>query len=180
MNNEIGHFAVTNRACTEPSVRSETGLFTALLLAALMLAGCDKPPPEEKLGAAGRALGDAASELTDLNTRIEQTEIMLDELRAERRKQRDKVRTLEERLEARATDVAIFRAVQSTLLRDEQLQEVAVAVDVEDRVVALSGVVRTEEEARRAVELSQQVAGVASVDSRIRVNDPGAGGTDDT
>jgi len=152
-----------------------TGPLAAVFVAALMMSGCGKPAPETELAAAGEALGEATTELSDLNTRIEQTEVLLDELRAERRKQRDTVRTLEQRLEARATDVAIFRAVQTTLLNDEQLQEVAITVDVDDKVVTLGGVVRTKEEAGRAVNLSKQVAGVARVASRIRVNDPQAG-----
>lgn len=179
MNERTGRFLAAKGINVQHAVRSSVSMFATLLFAALILAGCDKPPPEEQLSAAGQALGDATSELADLNTRIEQTESSLDELREERRTQRDKVRTLEQRLEARATDVAIFRAVQSALLSDERLQEVAVAVDVEDRVVALSGIVRTQEQARRAVELSDQVAGVASVSSRIRVNDPKAGGNED-
>ena len=170
---------MTIRTIVQPAVRNSIGLCTALLLAVSILAGCSEPPPEEQLSAAGQALGDATSELADLNARIEQTEVMLDELRAERRKQRDRVHTFEKRLETHASDVAIFRAVQSALLSDAGLQEVAVAVDVEDRVVALSGIVRSPEEARRAVELSKQVAGVASVSSRIRVNDLKAGGNQD-
>ena len=148
---------------------------TAVLVAAAMLAGCGKPAPETQLVAAGEALGEATTELSDLNTRIDRTEALLDELRAERRKQRDTVRTLEQRLEARATDVAIFRAVQTMLLNDEQLQEVAITVDVEDKAVTRGGVVRTMEEAALAVNLSKQVAGVARVASRIRVDNPQAG-----
>jgi len=147
----------------------------AVLVAAAMLAGCGKPAPETQLAAAGEALGEATTELSDLNTRIDQTEALLDELRAERRKQRDTVRTLEQRLEARATDVAIFRAVQTMLLNNEQLQEVAITVDVEDKAVTLGGVVRTMEEAALAVNLSKQVAGVARVASRIRIDNPQAG-----
>lgn len=150
------------------------GPLAATLAAALLLSGCGKPAPESELAEAGEALGEATTELTGLNTRIEETEMLLGELRAERRKQRDTVRTLEQRLEARATDVAIFRAVQTTLLNDEQLQEVAITVDVEDKAVTLDGVVRTKEEAGRAINLSKQVAGVASVASRIRVDDPRA------
>lgn len=144
------------------------------LMCAFLLAGCEKQAPETQLAAAGEALGEATTELSDLNSRIEQTEALLDQLRAERRQQRDRVRTLEQRLEARATDVAIFRAVQSALLGDEQLQDVAIFVDVEDGAVTLNGVVRSKEEADRAVTLSTETAGVNSVSTRIRVNDPQA------
>ena len=174
MNQKTGYFPATGWTPAGRASRGALGLATALLFAASLLAGCDQPPPEAQLSAAGEALGEATTELADLDSRIERTETMLDELRSERRKQRARVRTLEERLEARATDMAIFRAVQTALLGDEQLQDVAIAVDVEDKVVSLNGVVRTENQARRAVELSKRVAGIARVASRIRVDDPQA------
>lgn len=146
-----------------------------ILLVAVILAACGKPPPEAELAAAGEALGEATTTLSDLDAQIAATEQRLDRLRAERRSQRDRVRTLEERLEARATDVAVFRAVQSALLDDERLEAVAIAVDVEDRNLTLTGEVRSREEAAHAVELSEQVTGVASVRSRLRVNDPRSG-----
>lgn len=175
MNEQESNFAVARCATGQLTFRSAAGPLATVLVTALVLAGCGKPAPETQLVAAGEALGEATTELSDLDTRIEQTEILLDDLRAERRKQRDTVRTLEQRLEARATDVAIFRAVQTTLLNDEELQEVAITVDVEDKAVTLGGVVRTKEEAARAVSLSKQVAGVAGVVPRLRVDNPKAG-----
>lgn len=148
--------------------------FGALALVATALAACEKAPPETQLAAAGEALGEATTELADLNTRIEQTETLLDQLRADRREQRDTVRTLEERLEARATDVAVFRAVQTALLDEPSLQNAAIAVDVEERAVTLSGVVRTQQEASQAVAIARQTAGVANVSSKIWINDPAA------
>ena len=151
------------------------GVLCAAVVGAFVLSGCQPTPPETELQAADEALGEATIVLAELDTRIEQTEDLLDDLRAERREQRDTVRTLEQRLEARATDVAIFRAVQTALLDDEQLHEVAISADVEDRVVSLGGVVRSEEEARRAATLAAEVPGVDGVTSRIRVDDPQAG-----
>lgn len=138
----------------------------------LFLSGCGKPAPEARLEAVGEALDDSTAELVDLDTRIRQTEAALERLRSERRRLRDEVRTLEQRLEARATDVALFRAVQGTLLENEDLQEAAIAVNVEDGAVTLSGVVRTEKELQQAVSIAKEVAGVGSVESKIRIDNP--------
>lgn len=172
MTKQTDHTKTVSHASILRGRRRAAGWLSASFLAALVLSGCDKPAPEAQLTAAGEALGEATTELADLDKRIEQTEELLDELRSERRKQRDTVRTLEQRLEARATDVAIFRSVQTALLGDERLQDVAIAVDVEDRAVTLSGLVRAPEQADQAVELSKQIAGVETVSSRIRVDDP--------
>lgn len=169
--------SVYKRADHTRTCRRDSPAITLLatVAAAFFLAGCDKPPPEAQLASAGKALGEATTELSDLDSRIEQTEALLFELRQDRRKQRDRVRTLEQRLEARATDVAVFRAVQTALLEDERLQDAAIAVDVEDGVVTLSGIVSTVEQAGHAVLISEETAGVESVSSRIQVNDPQAG-----
>ena len=146
----------------------------ASLVLFAFVSGCGKPAPEARLEAVGQALDDSAAELVDLNTRIRQTESELERLRSERRRLRDEVRTLEERLEARATDVALFRAVQGMLLESEGLQEAAIAVSVEDGTVTLRGVVRSVEELQQAVWIAKDVAGVASVESKIRIDNPAA------
>lgn len=144
----------------------------ALAAAALAVGGCEKSPPETRLERAGEALGQATTELANLDTRIEQTEALLNELRASRREQRDRVRTLEEVLDARATDVALFRAVQKALLDDDRLQAAAIAVTVEEGVVSLHGIVRTQAAKNRAVALASQTAGVHDVVSMIQIDDP--------
>ena len=73
MNDQTKH-CVAARCATVRSERRGTGaLLIVSFLAALVLAGCDKPPPEAQLTAAGEALGEATTELADLDTRIEQT-----------------------------------------------------------------------------------------------------------
>lgn len=142
---------------------------SVLIMLLAVLCGCGDSPPESRLKAVGEDLESSASELEELNTRMEAAENELEELREQRRQLRDEVRTLEERLEARATDVAVFRAVQSALLNEEMLQESAVAVGVEDGTVTLSGIVRSEDELQQAVDIAREVAGVDRVRSKIRV-----------
>ena len=145
-------------------------------LIAVTLTACGESTPEARLEAAGEDLSDSTSELASLNVQIEETETKLEQLRDERRDLRDRVRTLEERLEARATDVAIFRAVQSALLEDTSLAESAIGVSVDDGRVTLTGMVRSVEERAQALAIAKQIAGVASVSSKIRVNNPAATG----
>lgn len=140
----------------------------------LCLGGCGDSTPEARLEAAGDDLSDSATDLDNLNTRIEETESRLAKLRNDRRDLRDKVRTLEQRLAIRATDVAVFRAVQTAILEDETLQETAIGVSVEDGAVTLSGVVPTHEMTRRAIAIAKETAGVDRVSSSIQVNDPAA------
>lgn len=147
------------------------GIFLMTVFGAT-LSGCGKSTPEERLEAVGEDLSDSTSELESLNAQIEETEKKLAGLRDVRRDVRDRMRTLEQRLEARATDVAIFRAVQSALLADAVLSESAIGVSVDDGRVALTGVVRSDEEARRAVAIAMQTTGVNNVTSKIRVDDP--------
>lgn len=143
----------------------------ALLLAAASLAACSEPPPEARLEAVGEALDDSAGQLTDLNAQIRDTETLLDGLRDRRRDVRHRVRTLEERLEIEATDVAIFRAVQGELLASDDLSESAIAVDVDEGAVTLRGTVNSSSELRLAVGIAKGVDGVDSVASLLRVRD---------
>lgn len=156
-----------------PAITTLRQLGVAALVAAA-LAACNQPTPEARLEAVGEDLSDSASELDSLNERIESTEALLETLRDERDGLRDKVRTLKQRLEARATDVAVFRAVQSALLEDETLKESAIGVSVEDGRVTLSGVALSEQEVGRALAVARNIVGVEGVYSRIRVKDPAA------
>lgn len=152
-------FPVSSRLCRN----------SLLIMLLAVMCGCGDSPPESRLKAVGEDLERSTSELEELDARVETAENELENLREQRRELRGEVLTLEERLEARATDVALFRAVQSALLNEEMLQESAVAVGVEDGEVTLSGIVRSEDELQRAVNIAREVAGVDRVRSTIRV-----------
>lgn len=164
--------AVARQVTSDYMARPALRIILPLALATLALSGCAKPAPETQLERVGEALDDSTSQLENLNTRIDQSEALLEQLRQERRELKDEVRTLEQRLNARATDVAVFRAVQTALLNDDALQESAIAVSVEDRIVTLSGEVRSDAELQRSIEISKGIAGVTDVMSRLRVYKP--------
>jgi osmotically-inducible protein OsmY len=147
---------------------------TLPLLALTLLAGCDRPAPEERLQSAGEQLDSAEESLESLDTRIDELEATLAALRNERRRTEERLLTLEERVAARATDVALFRAVQSAVLEDEPLSQSAIAVDARKGVVTLTGLVPSAELRDRAVQLAADTAGVDRVVSRIDL-EPGDG-----
>lgn len=142
------------------------------LIALFALAGCQPQTPEERLEAAGDALEESEDSLESVEQRIAEHEDALARLTKQRRKLKNRVLTLEERVAKRATDVALFRSVQSGLLEAEELSQSAIAVDAEDGVVRLSGLVSSEAEEAAAVRIARAVPGVASVQSRIDVEPP--------
>lgn len=147
----------------------------AVVLLASTLAtlfACDGKTPEARLGDAGDKVEQAEETLDSLETRIDEHERALDELRDRRRKMKDRLQTLEERLAARATDVALFRAVQSALLEEPGLKETAINVLVEDKAVTLVGAVPSADQRDRALSIAREVPGVEEIESRLRIDDP--------
>lgn len=143
-------------------------LIPAVVLVALL--GCEQNTPEGRLEAAGDTLASTENTLEDVERNIEQHEQTLAELRKKRRQLRERLLTLEERVAARATDVAVFRAVQSALLDNEALSQRAISVDAESGVVVLEGIVSSEQEELLAVQLANDVPGVGLVNSRIEID----------
>lgn len=145
-----------------------------LLLAVLLLAlfGCQPPTPEDRLEAAGDALEQSEESLASVEQRITEHEDALAELKKQRRKLQNRVMTLEERVAKRATDVALFRSVQTGLLEAPELSRTAISVDAEAGVVKLSGLVSSDAEEAAAVAIARAVPGVESVRSRIDVEAP--------
>ena len=150
---------------------------TPTLVALTLLAGCDRPAPGERLQSAGEQLDSAQDSLESLDTRIDELEETLAALTKERRRTEGRLLTLEDRVEARATDVALFRAVQSALLEDDPLSQSAIAVDARKGVVTLTGLVKSAGLRDRAVQLAAETAGVDRVVSRIDVESGEGAGT---
>ncbi len=71
--------------------------------------------------------------------------------------------------QAPGTDAAIATAVKTKLAADPDVSALNVDVDVEDGVVTLSGVVRSEYAKDHAEELAEKVGGVKSVNNEIEV-----------
>lgn len=145
-------------------------------IAVLALCGCQPQTPEERLEAAGDALERSEDTLASIERSIAEHETALARLTKQRRALRNRVLTLEERVAKRATDAALFRSVQTRLLEADALSQSAIAVDAEDGVVRLSGLVSSDAEEAAAVRIARAVPGVDSVESRIDVETPEASG----
>lgn len=144
----------------------------ALIATASIFAACAEDTPEARLSDAGEQVEEVEDDLASIEERIAEHEQALDRLRDRRQKMKDRLRTLEERLAQRATDVALFRAVQSALLDEEGLAETAINVLVEDANVTLVGTVPSAKQREEALAIARDTAGVATVKSRLRIDDP--------
>jgi osmotically-inducible protein OsmY len=78
-------------------------------------------------------------------------------------------------VEEAVSDNDLFRAVQSALLADRDLEEHAIAARVAQRVVTLEGSVPTDELKGRAEKIAGEALGVATVVNQIRVAPPAEG-----
>ena len=66
-------------------------------------------------------------------------------------------------------DIVITAQVKTTLLNDQQISATKIDVTTTAGVVTVSGIVKSEAEAARVVELAKQVAGVREVKSTLQV-----------
>lgn len=132
-------------------------------------AGCSRPAPEDRLIEAGDAVDDAQARLQSINADINSHLDAVAELKKERQRVRASLMTLEERLERRATDLAIFRAAQSALLDDPTLQQAAIVANVEDGVVTLTGSVANMKQRQAAMQVVEAVPGVESTVVRLEI-----------
>ena len=133
------------------------------------LGACSKPAPEERLIEVGRDVNDVQGRLESLNSEIAEHQDAIQKLRRERQSVNAKLMTLEQRLQRRATDLAIFRAAQSALLDEPTLQEAAVVASVEDGVVTLSGSVSSLQEEQTATDIVRSIPGVKSTVVRLQL-----------
>ena len=69
-------------------------------------------------------------------------------------------------------DAMITAHVKTALLNDPQVGGMKIDVDTTDGIVTLTGIVKSEAEAARAIELARRAAGVKEVKSALRVNAP--------
>jgi hyperosmotically inducible periplasmic protein len=70
---------------------------------------------------------------------------------------------------AAATDAGITGMVKSNLLADPDVAGLKIDVDTRDKVVTLTGTVKTEAEKARAIELARKVESVTRVEDRLTV-----------
>lgn len=141
-----------------------------LFMVFLILTGCNQGTPEGRLEQAGEQVEVAREDLQALNERISAHRTSLAQLEKDRRRAKSQLQTLQERLQNRATDLAIFRAVQTAVLQDPALTESAITVSVDDAVVTLGGVASDSAGELAALDHAKAVPGVTSVSSNIVVD----------
>jgi osmotically-inducible protein OsmY len=151
---------------------------STLLFAA---AGCGGDSQEQELKEATAAVAAKREAVQEARGEVEARQQVVDEARKELEAAESELRIREQALgEAeshvglKATDAALFRSVQRRLLDDEELEELAIAVQVAKGVVTLQGVVPDQDARARAEEVARATAGVVTVENRIEVVSPPA------
>ncbi len=157
----------------------------ALMLAVLfalssllfLAAGCGGESQEEALKEATaavvekqKAVEEAQQEVDARQTAVDEAQKQLEAAKAELRSREQALRDAKSKVGLKATDTTLFRSVQRSLLEDEQLEGLAIAVRVTRGVVKLEGSVEEEDDRARAEE-------IARCDSRRRQpREPDRGG----
>jgi osmotically-inducible protein OsmY len=163
-----------------PPVLSLAVLFalSTLLFAA---AGCGDDSQEQELKeataavvAAQQAVEKAREEVDARRQVVDEAQKELEAAESELRSQEQALREAESRVDRKATDAALFRSVQRRLLDDQELDEVAIAVQVTQGVVVLRGSVPDEKVRARAEETARATPGVVALENRIELEAPPA------
>jgi osmotically-inducible protein OsmY len=132
----------------------------------------------QALTAARESAERAQRGVEERRARLEVAQAELAEAERQLREAEEGLREAESRVDLKATDAALFRAVQQLLLQDERLRHVAIDADVRRGVVELRGGVPDERSAAAAVEVARGVPGVMRVESRLNVGGAERAGED--
>lgn len=150
--------------------------FGAFLVAGLLAVSCGADGEEARLETLNQELGSLREELPELRDRIVNREAAaksaqdeLAEARGALRESERRIAEIEKEIGSHATDPLLFRMVQTQLLEDDDLEDVAITARVERGAVTLSGVVPNAALRERAVKLTESIPGVVSVQDRIQV-----------
>jgi osmotically-inducible protein OsmY len=158
-------------------------LVTPFALGALLLAtaGCGGESQEQALEeamsavVAKREAVQEARETVDARQQaVEEAQAELDAAKQELAARGQALREAESQVGSKATDATLFRSVQRRILDDEELDELAIAVQVTKGIVALVGTVPDEEDRARAEEVARTTLGVVTIENRIEVSAPAA------
>jgi len=141
-----------------------------------LLVACGEGTPEARLSAAGETLTEARDDAQEARSSLEAAKARLTSAESELYEARKAVRRAEKQVlsaealvDRRASDVALFRRIQSQLLEAESLRQHAVTVQVDNQKVTLDGVVTSEAARQAALEISRSTPGVAEVRNRLDV-----------
>jgi osmotically-inducible protein OsmY len=165
-------------------VRRLRARLPALLFAAALGGACGGGDEEEfrlaaqALTAARESVAQEQRAVEERRARLEVAQAELAAAERQLREAEERLREAESRVDLKATDAALFRAVQKRLLEDERLRHVAIDADVRRGVVELRGSVPDERTAAAAEEVARDVPGVTRVESRLNVAGAGRPGED--
>ena len=155
-----------------------SSLATAALVFALAAAGasCGGNDREAAFREATESLAEAERAAEEARTWVAEEARAAEAAQAELARAEAGLAAAEETLaEARAqvglhaTDDVLFREIQTRLLDDDLLSEVAIAARVEKGTVTLSGQVADTDQRDRAAEIAGAVPGIIAVDNRVSV-----------
>ncbi len=153
---------------------------TLIPLAAIALA-CGDPEPEELLNEATEAVAEAERGVEQAQASVEREEDALEKAQEKLAAAVEKLGEAEDELEAAkdrlaevADDTYLFRAVQTALLAEPELDGLAISASVENRVVTLHGHVPKLALRKKAGEIAASTLGVQKVDNKVTVEPPAA------
>lgn len=152
------------------------GLLAGALVAAAL--ACGDSTPDQRLEKASERLAEERDDLRELRgdqaglrEREEKASQALQNARGALRRAEQDVVSAEHLVEQRATDVALFRILQSDMLEASELGRSAIEVRVDDGVVTLTGVASDPSARQRALEIARGTPGVQSVRDQLGVEE---------
>jgi osmotically-inducible protein OsmY len=162
----------------KPSFRTHRVSSSIVGFSTLMLLNGCASPPEERLETAAHnvreareAVGEQNEELVDKHDEVREAEEELGEARERLTEAQQRLQRARQQLDTQATDVALFRSIQRSLLDDSALTDAAVSVQVVNRVVTLQGTLTEPGQRDRAIAIATSSPGVAQVKEALRVKD---------
>jgi osmotically-inducible protein OsmY len=147
---------------------------SALFLSA---AGCGGESQEQELVKATAEVIEKQEAVEEARETVDARQQAVDEAREQLEAARSELATREQalreaksRVGLKATDATLFRSVQRSLLDDEELDDLAIAVQVTKGVVTLLGTVPDEDDRARAEEIARETPGVVTLENQIEVS----------
>lgn len=137
-------------------------------LAAVLFTSCGGESSEARLERARQELADAHDRLAAAEKGLQQAGEAVQAGKSELEKARAEVKEKQEQLVRSAEDSRILHAVRAALLKDPRYIGRELDVRVKDGAVSIRGRVAAQQDAEAAVALIQAVAGVRSVDAKLK------------
>jgi osmotically-inducible protein OsmY len=156
----------------------------AVAFAVTALTACNRADaPEARLEDAAESFQEAREETKEKHegvqairdeiakkySEVENAEKELADARQELAKAEQQLQEARARLDTRATDVALFRSIQKSLLDEDELRDSAIRVEVDDRIVTLRGQASDKDAHQRAIELAKAAPGTERIVDHITV-----------